>query len=53
MSEHTRIFFETNEIDFLDFDYHKGDVINSQFIQLVDIILGTSLNVIHNTAEEE
>lgn len=45
-----KTFFETNQIEFLDSDHHKGDVINSQFIQFVDIILGTSLNVIHNTA---
>lgn len=48
--DNKRIFFETNEIEFIDSDHHKGDVINSQFIQLVDIILGTSLNAIHNTA---
>lgn len=45
-----KTFFETNQIEFLDSDHHKGDVINSQFIQFVDVILGTSLNVIHNTA---
>ena len=48
--DNKKIFFETNQIEFIDSDHHKGDPINSQFIQLVDIILGTSLNVIHNTA---
>lgn len=48
--DNKKTFFETNQIEFLDSDHHKGDTINSQFIQLVDIILGTSLNAIHNTA---
>lgn len=48
--DNKKIFFETSQIEFLDSDHHKGDTINSQFIQLVDIILGTSLNAIHNTA---
>lgn len=48
--ENKKIFFQTNEIEFLESDHRKGDNVNSQFIQLVDIILGTSLNVIHNTA---
>lgn len=48
--DNEKTFFETNQIEFLDSDHHKGDSINSQFIQLVDIILGTSLNAIHNTA---
>lgn len=48
--DNRKTFFETNQIEFLDSDHHKGDTINSQFIQLVDIILGTSLNAIHNTA---
>lgn len=48
--DNKKTFFKTNQIEFLDSDHHKGDSINSQFIQLVDIILGTSLNAIHNTA---
>lgn len=48
--DNRKTFFETNQIEFLDSDHHKGDAINSQFIQLVDIILGRSLNAIHNTA---
>lgn len=50
LEENNRIFFETNEIEFIDSDHHNGDTMNSQFIQFVDIILGTTLNVIHNTA---
>lgn len=48
--DNKRIFFQTNQIEFIDSNHHKGDAINSQFIQFVDIILGTSLNAIHNTA---
>lgn len=48
--DNKRIFFETSQIKFLDSDHRKGDAQNSQFIQFVDIILGTSLNAIHNTA---
>ena len=50
LEENKRIFFKTNEIEFIDSDHHKGDTINSQFIQFVDIILGTTLNVIHNSS---
>lgn len=45
-----KIFFRTNEIEFIDSNHNKGNKIDSQFIQFVDIILGTSLNAIHNTA---
>ncbi len=50
LEEDKRIFFKTNEIEFIDSDHHNGDTMNSQFIQFVDIILGTTLNVIHNSA---
>lgn len=50
LEENKRIFFKTNEIEFIDFDHHNGDTMNSQFIQFADIILGTILNVIHNSA---
>ena len=49
--ENSRNFiFNTNEINFIDSNHKVGDNINSQFIQFVDIILGSSLNVIHDTA---
>lgn len=50
LEENKRIFFETNQIEFIYSDHRKGNIINSQFIQLVDIVLGRSLNVIHNNA---
>ena len=43
LEENKRIFFKTNEIEFIDSDHHNGDTMNSQFIQFVDIILGTIL----------
>ena len=50
LKDSKKILFNTNQIFFIDSNHHEGDIIESQFIQFVDIILGTSLNVIHNTA---
>lgn len=43
LEEDKLIFFETNEIEFIDSDHHNGDTINSHSIQFVDIIWGTTL----------
>lgn len=43
LEEDKRIFFKTNEIEFIDSDHHNGDTMNSQFIQFVDIILNTTI----------
>lgn len=45
-----KIIFNTEEIDFIDSDHRKSQNIESQFIQLVDLILGLTCNVIHNDA---
>ena len=50
LKDYKKILFNTNQIVFIDSNHHEGNNIESQFIQFVDIILGCTINVIHNTA---
>lgn len=45
-----KITFNTTEIEFIDSDHRKSGNSESQFIQLADLILGLTCNVIHNEA---
>lgn len=45
-----KIVFNTEEIEFIDSDHRKSKNVESQFIQLTDLILGLTCNVIHNDA---
>lgn len=45
-----KIIFNTKEIEFIDSDHRKSKNMESQFIQLTDLILGLTCNVIHNDA---
>jgi len=51
LKEERRITFETSEIEFIDSDHRKSKNIESQFIQLTDLILGLTCNIIHNDAK--
>ena len=49
-----RIKFCTESIEFIDSKHYKSDKpIESQFIQFVDLILGVTVNVIHNNASTD
>lgn len=50
LKENSKINFKANEIEFIDSNHRVGKQIDSQFIQFVDLILGTTCNVIHNDA---
>lgn len=45
-----KIVFNTKEVEFIDSDHRKSKNVESQFIQLADLILGLTCNVIHNDA---
>lgn len=46
-----KIIFNTAEIEFIDSDHRKSNNSESQFIQLADLILGLTCNIIHNEAK--
>ncbi len=48
-SEEDKIYFNNSQIVFLDSDHRSknGDPVHSQFIQLIDIILGCVVNCLH------
>lgn len=50
MKEEAKISFSTNYIKFIDSNHNEGLPIESQFIQFVDVLLGSITNAIHNSA---
>lgn len=47
-----KVKFSKSKIEFIDSNHKKDRQIDSQFIQFVDVILGSSLNVIHATSNK-
>lgn len=50
LEDESKVGFFSNKIEFIDSDHRKSNKKESQFIQFVDLILGTTCNVIHNEA---
>lgn len=53
LRDRKKVIFKEDEIEFIDSNHNIGMQVESQFIQFVDIILGVTLNVIHNTAKTD
>jgi len=51
--EYDKVKIEEKEIKFIDSDHRKSGLVESNFIQLIDLILGATFSCLHNPSEKK